>query len=193
MKKFSPVLLTALAGMSMITHAYAGDIPLGCMSKDKLQALFKADNQAFVEQFERTTDKGVTRTSITSQKEGKSFKDGGYGYIVDAQGGDGCVVAKTRFNVSGEKQVEVATVHELGGQIRTSAEWKQMGEWLTNNRAKAKSDIMSRGVSAEDAEVEIQAIESMGQYGAKPGELSALVKYNVSQDGYKAVSRRGLN
>ncbi len=83
-KVFSTIAVLALLG-STTAHA---EIELGCKSKVKLQAELKENFQTFVDQFERETQAGKVKTSVTSERLNSSFTDKGRGYIIESRGNE---------------------------------------------------------------------------------------------------------
>lgn len=173
--------------------AYAEDLAIGCMPKERLQAEVRNHHQSFLEQFVRKTSKGDVKTSVTSEHDGKGYVLGGTGYIIESHDKEACIVAKTRFDpVSGSDRVIVSTVHTFGGVELTAAEHVRVAETALKNPEKRKAQWIAKGIDEARAERWLEGLKIIQKNRGLPGELSASLTYQILPDKILAVERNGL-
>ncbi len=191
MKKFSPALLFALTDILLVSQgAHAADIPMGCMPKEKLQALFKENHQSFLEQFIRGTPKGDFKTSVTSKYANGGYITGGIGYIVESREAEACVIAKTRLDQGpGKDEVTVSTLHEFAGHTMTAAEHKKVAGIALKDPAAQRAKWISEGVTEEQADRWLKALKMIVDSPMMPYEESMKLTYRLLPDKAVIVKR----
>lgn len=186
-----PIMLVVL--LCFTGTAQAENLSIGCMPKERLQAEVRNHHQSFLEQFVRKTSKGDVKTSVTSEHDGKGYVLGGTGYIIESHDKEACIVAKTRLDpVSGSDRVIVSTVHTFGGVELTAAEHVSVAETALKNPEERKTQWIAKGIDEARAEQWLEGLRIIQKNRGLPGELSAILTYQMLPDKIIAVERNGL-
>lgn len=177
-------------GLFSVSAAQAEELKIGCMPREELGGLLKANKQSRIDQYMRQTAQGEVKTTITGLHNGVGYPDKGRGYIIEAKGDTGCIIAKTRVQNEPDNKLSVATVHSFGRIEMTAAEWKHSAKYVKENRAKKAAEYKAEGMSDQDIKDLFRVFEIIEKHdGAMPNDVNATFLYQFGNNEVKPLKR----